>query len=172
MRTLPIEPAASFLRSPAKYHNLAVLPILCALSACGTPAEDVAASPGDTAGRMLLLVESAETSADKGRCVLAVSARNDTGAAALNIQAAWTARTDGFGSISDYQFLGDFAAGEARSVQLGVFGAPCEAVQELKLTRAVCTVGPADDPPRSCADLVMLDARGLGTMRSSPHVPR
>ena len=86
----------------------------------------------------------------------------------MNVQVAWTARTDGFGSISDYQFLGDFAAEEARSVQLGVFGAPCEAVYDLKLTRAVCTVGPVKDPPESCADLVMLDARALGTMRSSP----
>lgn len=97
--------------------------------------------------------------------MLGVTARNDTGAVALNVQAAWMAQTEGFGIISDYQMLGDFAAGEARSVQLGIFGAPCNAVRDLTLTRAVCVVGPAEDPPKSCADLVMLDGGGVVTVR-------
>jgi hypothetical protein len=148
--------------------RFAVLLALVPLASCGT-GTDRAGVPAaqETAGRLLLTVESAQTGADGSRCVLGVSARNDTGAAALNVQAAWTAQTDGFGSISDYQFLGDFAADEARAVQLGIFGAPCEAVRDLKLTRAVCTVGPAEDPPKSCADLVVLDGPALAAMRSN-----
>src|SRR5690606_33917773 len=118
-----------------------------------------------TAGRLVLAIESAETGADGKRCSLAVTARNDTGAAALNVQAAWTVQTDGFGIISDYQRLGDFATGEARSLQLGVFGAPCDAIEELKLTRTVCVAGPVEDPPLSCADLVMLDGGGVVAVR-------
>lgn len=141
--------------------RFAVLSVVAlTLASCGTRSdqtEDIATQ--ETAGRLVLTVDNAATGAGGSRCVIDVTARNDTGAAALNVQAAWMAQTDGFGSISDYQVLGDFAAGEARAVRLGVFGAPCEAVKELKLTRAVCTVGPAEDPPKSCADLVVLDVR-------------
>jgi len=44
-----------------------------------------------------------------------------------------------------------------RALQLGVFGAPCEALRDVTLSRAVCTVGPVADPPRSCADEVRFD---------------
>src|SRR5690606_35934373 len=114
---------------------------LLALSACGTrPDKADAEIPDGTAGRLALFVESAETSSDGRRCVLAVTATNDTGESALNVQVAWMAQTEGFGSISDFQMLGDFAAGEVRALQLGVFGAPCDAVKDVKLTRAVCTL--------------------------------
>lgn len=129
-----------------------------------TVAAEVAAPVADptgpvaTAGRLVLAVTSAATaSPEQRRCVLDVTATNDTGHAALNVQAAWMARTEGFGIISDYQRLGDFAAGEQRAVQLAIFGAPCEAVREVRLSRAVCTVGPAASPPQSCAALVVLD---------------
>lgn len=148
--------------------RFAVLSALCVLVSCGTRADKAdAPAAEETAGRLLLTVESTQTGADGSRCILEVAVRNDSGAAALNVQAAWTAQTDGFGSISDYQFLGDFAADEARAVQLGIFGAPCEAVRDMKLTRAVCTVGPAGNPPKSCADLVMLEGPALSAMRSS-----
>jgi hypothetical protein len=141
-------------------------PVLLTLAACkaGTgAAEDTA--PVATAGRLVLAVRSADTGADGRSCKLAVTVRNDTGAAALNVQAAWMAQTDGFGIISDYQMLGDFASGEARPVQLGIVGSPCNAVRDLMLTRAVCVVGPAEDPPKSCADLVILDGGGVVTVR-------
>lgn len=137
-----------------------------ALTACG--AGNDAADVADTvvtAGRLVLAVERAETGADGRRCMFGVTARNDTGAGALNVQAAWMAQTDGFGIISDYQMLGDFAAGEARSLRLGVIGAPCDAVRDLRLTRAVCVVGPAESPPQSCAELVMLDGGGVVAVR-------
>lgn len=128
-----------------------------ALSACG--------QRPDAGGRLALLVTGASTSAGGNRCVLAVQARNDTGNPALNVQAAWMAKTDGYGFISDYQVLGDFAVGEERTVQFGIFGAPCSAVQGVDLSRAVCTVGPVDTPPQSCADLVTLDASAIATLR-------
>ena len=141
-----------------------------ALVACGARPDAADDAKAATTGRLVLAIKSAQTGADGHSCVLGVTARNDTGAAALNVQAAWMAQTEGSGIISDYQILGDFAAGEARSVQLGVFGAPCNAVRDLKLTRAVCVVGPAQDPPKSCAHLVMLDGGGVVTVRrdSSP----
>ncbi|MDQ2651428.1 MAG: hypothetical protein M3Z20_00150 [Chloroflexota bacterium] len=131
-----------------------------AFSACG-PRTDA----GDAAveGRLTLRVTGAQTSAEGNRCVLAVQARNETGSAALNVQAAWMAQTDGFGFISDYQVLGDFAADEERAVQFSIFGAPCSAVQGVDLSRAVCTVGPLQTPPQSCADLVTLDASAIAT---------
>jgi hypothetical protein len=141
---------------------------LFAMAGCGASSgveDDASAAP--TGVRLVLAVRSAETAADGRNCRLAVTARNDTGAAALNVQAAWTAQTDGFGIISDYQMLGDLAVGEARPVQLGIFGAPCDAVRSLRLTRVVCTVGPAEDPPRSCADLVVLDGGGVMTIRTN-----
>lgn len=141
-------------------------PAVFALAACGAmtdAAGDAEAAP--TVGRMVLAVKDSKTGAEGRSCILGVTARNDTGAAALNVQAAWMAQTEGFGIISDYQMLGDFAAGEARSVQLAVFGAPCDAVRDLTLTRAVCVVGPAQDPPQSCADLVMLDGGGVVVIR-------
>lgn len=127
------------------------------LSACG---------PGNDAGggRLALRVTSAQTSAEGNRCVLDVQAHNDTGAAALNVQAAWMARTDGFGFISDYQVLGDFELGEERAVKFSIFGAPCGAVQEVELSRAVCTVGPVQTSPQSCADLVVLDASAIANV--------
>lgn len=143
--------------------------VALALASCGSrtdTAEDIATQ--EPAGRLALTVEGAATGAGGSRCVIDVTARNDTGAAALNVQVAWMAQTDGFGSISDYQVLGDFTVEETRPVQLGVFGAPCEAVKELKLTRAVCTVGPAGDPPKSCAELVVLDVTRLAERRASP----
>jgi len=142
-------------------------PAVFALVACEPTADATAdAEPAvETDGRLVLAVRSAETAANGRSCNLDVTASNDTGAAALNVQAAWMAQTDGFGIISDYQMLGDFAAGEVRSVKLGIFGAPCDAVRDLMLTRAVCVVGPAEDPPRSCADLVMLDGGGVVTVR-------
>lgn len=133
-------------------------PTLIGLAACGAANET-------SAGRLALVVQSATTGADGKRCELEVAARNDTGAAALNVQAAWMAQTEGFGSISDFQMLGDVAAGEERSVKLGIFGAPCDAIRDLKLTRAVCRVGPPQDPPQSCADLVVLDGGGVLTVR-------
>jgi hypothetical protein len=136
---------------------LAAVTVMLALSACGTGAN----TAGGTAGKFVLAIESAETGSGGSRCILGVTARNDTGKTALNVQVAWMAQTDGFGSISDYQVLGDFAAGELRSLQLGIFGAPCDAVRDLKLTRAVCVAGPEESPPQSCADLVMLDDRGV-----------
>lgn len=157
-------------------------PLLLALAACAaeegaatvvavsSAAEGAATSAADnakvtsTAGRLVLAVEGAKTGADGRRCVLDVKVRNDTGAAALNVQAAWMAQTEGFGIISDYQVLGEFAVGEARPVQLGIFGAPCDAVRDVKLTRTVCVVGPAADPPQSCADRVMLDGGGIVTV--------
>lgn len=142
---------------------LAAFLALAACSADNGAADTV--QPAATAGRLVLAVESAETAADGKRCILSVTARNDTGAAALNVQVAWTVQTDGFGIISDFQRLGDFAAGEARALQLGVFGAPCDAIEELKLTRTVCVAGPVEDPPLSCADLVMLDGGGVVAVR-------
>lgn len=139
-------------------------PLLFALAACGARS-DAAAGAASTEGRLVLAIESAETGADGRRCNLGVKARNDTGAGALNVQAAWTAKTDGFGFISDYQMLGDFALGETRPVRLAVIGAPCDAVREVTLTRAVCVVGPATDPPQSCADRVMLDGGGVVAVR-------
>lgn len=151
---------------------LVLLAIMGALAACGPRAEEAGATaavaeqaapataspPASTAGPLSLVVTGAQT--DGQRCVLSVQARNDTGAAALNVQAAWMAQTDGFGFISDYQVLGDFAAGEERVVQFSIVGAPCAAVQRVELSRAVCTVGPVETPPRSCAERVTLDARG------------
>jgi hypothetical protein len=158
-----------------------LLPALVALPACGpsgeagdagsaavevTGAEELAAAPAvagpvHTEGRLALVVTGARSGEQGNRCVLAVQARNDTGAPAVNVQAAWMARTDGFGFISDYQVLGDFAVGEERAVQFGIFGAPCDAVQGLELSRAVCTVGPVQSPPHSCAELVVLDASAI-----------
>lgn len=138
-----------------------------ALPAC-SPGNDTAddTPAAGTAGRLVLSIETADTAPDGRRCILGVAARNDTGHPALNVQAAWMARTDGFGSISDYQVLGDFAAGEMRSLQFGIFGAPCDAVREVTLSRAVCTVDVAEGPPQSCAGLVMLlDDSGLATRR-------
>jgi hypothetical protein len=141
-------------------------PAMFALAACGamTDAGDDA-EVATTAGRMVLAVKGSRTGADGRSCIFSVTARNDTGAAALNVQAAWMAQTEGFGIISDYQMLGGFTAGEARSVQLGIFGSPCDAVRDLTLTRAVCVVGPAQDPPKSCAELVVLDGGGVVVVR-------
>lgn len=138
-----------------------------ALPACGSTVETAETAPAEgTAGRLVLSVQAADTAADGRRCILDVTVRNDTGLAAANVQAAWMARTDGFGSISDYQVLGDFAVGEARALQLAIFGAPCEAVREITLSRAVCTVDAAEGPPQSCADLVMMrDEAGFATRR-------
>lgn len=152
---------------------MALASVMLGVNACntGAPASDQAApdtpedaaadAPVETAGRLALVIESATTAPDGRRCLLAVQVRNDTGHDALNVQAAWMARTEGFGSISDYQVLGDFAAGEARSVQLGIFGAPCDAVREVALSRAVCSMAAPEGAPASCADLVVLDDRGL-----------
>lgn len=149
-------------------NPVAVVAVMLALSACGTGADKVdgAEAAGAAGNNLVLAVESAETGPDGRRCMLGVTARNNTDKAALNVQVAWMAQTDGFGFISDYQVLGDFAPGELRSLQLGIFGAPCNAVQDLKLTRAVCTVGPAESQPESCADLVMLDGRGVARLIS------
>lgn len=157
------------IREAARFRGgrmLTVLvPALLTLVACSARHEAEAAGPVATAGRFVLAVESAATQADGRRCILRVSARNDTGAAALNVQAAWMVQTDGFGIISDYQRLGDFAAGETRSLQLVVSGPPCNAIRDMKLTRAVCATGPAADPLQSCADLVMLDGGGVVVVR-------
>lgn len=151
-----------------RYRVLAALALplaAAALAACGprVTADDVAA------GRLALQVTGAETNAEGNRCLLTVQARNGTGAAALNVQAAWMAQTDGFGFISDYQVLGDFAEGEERTVQFGIFGSPCSAVKSVELSRAVCTVGPVQAPPQSCAGLVKLDA---GAITSVPPASR
>lgn len=150
-------------------HRAAAIPLaasLLVLAACqadyGTP-DDVEAVT--TAGRLVLAIEGAQTGAGGRRCIFNVTARNDTGAEALNVQAAWMAHTEGFGIISDYQMLGDFAAGEARVLQLGVMGSPCDAVRDIRLTRAVCVVGPAQSPPQSCAGLVVLDGGGVVAIR-------
>jgi hypothetical protein len=138
-------------------------PVLLALASCEARNDEpdaVAPAPA-TSGRLVLQVESAETTADGRSCVLGVMARNDTATAALNVQAAWMARTEGFGIISDYQVLGDFAAGEVRALRLGIIGSPCAAVRDLELTRAVCAVGPVQNPSQSCADLVMIDGGGV-----------
>lgn len=145
---------------------LLLLPVAVSLAACGAGnglKEGTAAA--SVPGRLSLRIENAATAADGPRCIYAVTARNDTGAPALNVQAAWMARTEGFGIISDFQLLGDFAAGEARMWQLGVIGAPCNAVRDLTLTRAVCVVGPATDPPQSCAALVALDGGKVVSVR-------
>lgn len=148
-------------------HRMLMPASVCiALVACGAPGDagDSAASATASAmaaGRLTLRVDRADTADEGRRCLLTVTARNDTGNPALNVQAAWMAQTQGFGSISDYQVLGDFAAGEVRALQLGIFGAPCEGVRELTLSRAVCTVGPLQDPPQSCAELVVLDAAAV-----------
>lgn len=134
---------------------------LFALSACGKRLDKADAEiPDGAAGRLVLAVESAGTSSDGRHCVLGVTASNDTGQTALNVQAAWMAQTEGFGSISDFQMLGDFAVGEVRAVQLGIFGAPCDAVKDVKLTRAVCTLDGGENPPESCAERVVLEGRG------------
>ena len=108
--------------------GLAVMAAMMVLSACGSGSStdedaavaaetaDPAAAPVTTAGRLLLAVNGASTAPDGKRCVLDVTAANDTGHEALNVQAAWTAHTEGFGIISDYQRLGDFAAGEQRAL--------------------------------------------------------
>lgn len=128
-----------------------------ALPACGPTTDSAdAGQAAATAGRLVLAIDTADTAPDGRRCILGVTARNDTGHPARNVQAAWMARTDGFGSISDYQVLGDFTVDEVRLVQLGIFGPPCDAVREVTLSRAVCTVDAADGPPRSCAGLVMM----------------
>lgn len=150
------------------HRRIALVLALAAIgvSACSPGSDTTHAAPvAETAGRLVLSIETADTAPDGRRCILDVTARNHTGHAALNVQAAWMARTDGFGSISDYQVLGDFAAGEARSLQLGIFGAPCDAVRDVTLSRAVCTVGAVEGSPQSCADLVMLDDSGLTTRR-------
>lgn len=132
------------------------------LAACGSQGDSVSdAPPVSATGRFALVIRSAQTSDDERRCNLAVTARNDTGAGVLNVQAAWMAQTEGFGFISDYQMLGDFTAGEERALGLSIVGAPCAAVRELKLTRAVCAVAPLEEPPRSCADRVLLDGGGV-----------
>lgn len=137
-------------------------PALLALAACNA-GKEIAAGPEalaiQTEGRLVLDVESAATAADGQQCVLAVTVRNNTGKEAVNVQSAWMATTEGFGIISDYQMLGDFGVGESRPVRLAVHGAPCNALRALELTRAVCTVGPPADPPQSCAERVVLDAR-------------
>lgn len=151
------------------HRGLALVLALAALTlpACGSTDETTETAPAEVAaGRLVLSIQTAATAADGRRCILGVTARNDTGLAASNVQAAWMARTDGFGSISDYQVLGDFAVGEERALQLAIFGAPCEAVREMTLSRAVCTVDAAEGPPQSCADLVMMrDDAGLATRR-------
>lgn len=126
------------------------------LAACGG-ANDVQEAAEAGAARLMLSIDTAQTGSGDRHCTFGGTVRNDTGAAALNVQVAWMAETDGFGFISDYQMLGDFAAGEARPLQLAVAGAPCNAVRNLTLTRAACVVGPAQDPPQSCAEAVMLD---------------
>lgn len=142
--------------------SIALTAAALALTACGS-ADGVASAPqpASTAGRLLLTVEKAETAAEGRRCDLAVSARNDTGVGAMNVQAAWMAQTEGFGIISDYQMLGDFAADEARTLRLSIVGAPCAAVRSVKLTRAVCAVAPLRGPPETCADRVTLDGGGI-----------
>jgi hypothetical protein len=141
---------------------LVLVATLQGLAACGSQGESVSdARPVSTAGRLVLAIKSAQTAEGGRSCTLDVMARNDTGAGALNVQAAWMAQTEGFGIISDYQMLGDFTAGEERALRLSVVGAPCTAVRELKLTRAVCAVAPLEEPPRSCADRVLLDGGGV-----------
>lgn len=138
-----------------------------ALAACGTAINpEDAGEAGRSTDHLLLTVINAESRADGRRCMLGISARNATGHAALNVQIAWMARTEGFGSISDYQMLGDFADGETRVMRIAVHGSPCDAVRDLKLSRAVCVVGPATDPPQSCAEQVMLDGGGVIEIRS------
>lgn len=151
----------------ARRGSLVVLATaLLVLAACANGSEDEPAAPAvDTTGRLVLAIEGAGTAPDGRRCILDVNARNATGAQALNVQAAWMAQTDGFGIISDYQMRGDFAADEVRSLRLAIMGTPCDAVRDLTLTRAVCVVGPAQDPPRSCADLVMFDGGGVVAIR-------
>ena len=134
------------------------------LAACGSGGDSAADTSASTQGRLVFAVESAQTSDDGQRCRLNVNARNETGGGALNVQAAWMAQTEGFGIISDYQMLGDFAAGEVRPLQLSIVGAPCTAVRNVKLTRTVCVVGPVQDPPESCAGSVMLDGGGVVTV--------
>lgn len=144
-------------RRPLRVLAALVLPAaVAALSACGP-------QPVATEGRLSLRVTGAQTGPEGNRCVLTVHAANDTGTAALNVQAAWMAQTDGFGFISDYQVLGDFAVDEERTVQFAIVGAPCSAVQRVDLSRAVCTVGPVQAPPQSCAELVTLDAGAIAT---------
>lgn len=142
------------------YFSYAAGVALLALTACARPDKADGEIPDGGAGRLVLAVESAETSSDGRRCVLGVTATNHTGEAALNVQAAWMAQTEGSGSISDFQMLGDFAVGEERPLQLGIFGAPCDAVKDVKLTRAVCTLDRGENPPESCADRVVLEGRG------------
>lgn len=148
-------------------------PALFALIVGGTNAH--AAQSGHTApsaARLVLAIQSAQTAAEGRRCSLVATATNNTGAGALNVQAAWTAQTEGFGIISDYQILGDFAAGETRSVRLTIDGAPCNAVRDLKLTRTVCVVGPAKTPPQSCADRVALEGMAAALARKDQNPAR
>jgi len=138
--------------------------VAISLTSCGAPREEAPedgrttdnGSVGEPADVLLLSINRAETAPDGRRCILNVTARNDTGRAALNVQVAWMAQTRGFGSISDYQMLGDFAAGEERALQLGVFGAPCDAVESVRQSRTVCTVEGSEGEPASCADRVIL----------------
>lgn len=150
-------------------------PLLLALAACGAggdaggsgaepanaPSQGAATAATEivTSGRLVLTVEKTHTAPDGRRCVLDVTAHNDTRTQALNVQVAWMAQTEGFGNVSDYQVIGDFEPGELRRLQLGLYGTPCDALRELTLSRAVCTVGPVADTPQSCADLVVFDTR-------------
>ncbi len=160
---------APMQRKPGKVRKTPVAALLAAglgalaLAACGAEMEGGGA--GESLDNALsLTVTSAATAADGRACVFDLAMRNATGAGALNVQAAWTAQTDGFGIVSDYQILGDFAEGEVRAARIAVTGAPCAAVRDLKLTRAVCAVA-GTEPPESCAERVVLDGGGIVDIR-------
>lgn len=139
--------------APCTLLTAALLLATCAAAGAATTRN----GPASTAGRLVLAVQSVDTSADGRNCLIAVKVRNDTGAQAVNVQVAWMAETDGFGFISEYQVFGDFAVGESRAARLAVSGAPCKALRAVQITRAVCAVGPVRNPPLSCAERVMLD---------------
>jgi hypothetical protein len=138
---------------PSRVAAAALLALI--MAACG----DGVAEP--RAESVALTVTGTETSPDAKMCAFEVTARNGTRRDAANIQVAYTAETISNGVQSEYIVLGDLAVDEEKAGRLILTGAPCDDVQTLKLTRAVCTVSPVADPPESCAEAVVLDGAGV-----------
>ncbi|GEM_PF-5117490 len=101
---------------------------------------------------------------DDDVCLIGMDGENRLERDAVNVQVAYTARTESQGTISEYIRLGDFAAGETRSGRMFV-SASCGQIVDLKLSRAVCTHMLDDGATESCADAVTLDGGGVVDIR-------
>jgi hypothetical protein len=133
------------------------------VAACGQPSAPApeAAAPDAPAAGLSLTVTGSATHPDEDMCAYTVLVANRMDVDAVNLQVAYTARTEGFGTVSDYMLLGDYPAGLELAGRIFVSSAPCAAIRTLKLTRAVCTVAPVADPPASCAADVTLHGGGV-----------